>query len=428
MTTSAQELKFAGDVKIVKALMTSSTGFSQNITEQIQAVSIFEDIFSPFITGNLIMKDGLDLINLFPIIGEENLELEIQTPSMENASIIGKYYVYKLSERELMGDRTQTYKLHFISREALVDINKKTSKTFAGRVEEIVPTFIQDDAVGLESRKRLIIDPTTQHIKYISNFWSPLQNIRYLTNQAVSAAGRPDFVFFENRDGFYFVSLSSLYNNPIYQEFTKQNYTREVDDNGMSVRDINADYKQIENISVPKGLDTLERTRAGAMASRQYTYDVTNKRYKVKYFNINDVWNSQGHTNENKPFSKNAVIKNASKIFTTTDFSNSFTGFDGGNEEFNHFQERVSTLFLAEDRKIEIEVPGRTDYTVGQTVKLNLSRSEPYSVGEDDSEDRVLGGKYLVAAINHFVTKERHTCYIELIKDSTVANPNGKFN
>lgn len=427
MTTSAQELKFAGDVRITKAMLTSSTGFSQNITEQIQAVSLFEDIFSPFITGNLIMKDGLDLINLFPIIGEENLEIEIETPSMEEAAITGRFYVYKISERELLGDRIQTYKLHFISREALVDINKKTSKTFAGRVEEILPTFIQDDTVGLESNKRVIYDATTQHIKYISNFWSPLQNIKYLTNQAVNTSGRPDFVFFENRDGFYFVSLSSLYNNPIYQEFTKQNYTREVDETGSSIRDINEDYKQIEDISIPKGLDTMERTRGGAMASRQYIYDVTNKRYKVKYFNINDVWNSQSHTNQNKPFSRNAVIKNAAKIYTNTDFANTFSGFEGGSADFNHFQERVSTIYLAEDRKVEITVPGRTDYTVGQAVKLNLHRSEPYSAGEDDSEDSVFGGKYIIAAINHFVTKERHTCYMELIKDSIVANPNGKF-
>jgi len=425
--SNSEELKFAGDVKIVKALLTSSTGFSQNIAEQVQAVNFFEDIFSPFITGNLIMKDGLDLINLFPMIGEETLDLEILTPTLDDAKITGKFMVYKVSEREQLGDSLQVYKLSFTSRESLVDMNKKTSKVFSGKIDELIPPFIQDSNFGLESSKRVIIDPNTQYIKYISNFWSPIKNIQFLMKRAIATTGRPDFLFFENRDGFYFVSLGSLKNNPIYQSFTKDNYTREVESTGMSTRDINEDYKKIEQISIPTVLNSMERIRSGALASTQFIYDVTTKRYRVNYFDINNVWESQNHLNEHKPYSSTAIIKNRSKLYTTTDFSDTFTGFEG-NDNYNTFQERISTMFLAEDRRVQITVPGRTDYTVGQTVELDLPRLEPFTKGEEDTDDKVLNGKYLVAALNHYVTKERHTCVMELVKDSTVANPNGRFD
>jgi hypothetical protein len=63
----------------------------------------------------------LDLINLFPFIGEEYVELDITTPALKDSSIKGKYYIYKLTDRELLGDRSVIYQLHFVSVEAVAD-------------------------------------------------------------------------------------------------------------------------------------------------------------------------------------------------------------------------------------------------------------------------------------------------------------------
>ena len=54
---SSEYLRFAGDVNIEKVSITTSSGFTQEITNQVVGLQIFEDLFSPFITGSLVIKD-----------------------------------------------------------------------------------------------------------------------------------------------------------------------------------------------------------------------------------------------------------------------------------------------------------------------------------------------------------------------------------
>ena len=145
---STQSLKFAGDVSIDKVQVVSSKGFFQDITAQVITVQYYEDMFSPFITGNLIIKESLDLVNLFPFVGEEYVNIEISTPTIEQ-KIKGTYYIYKMTDRELIGDKEVVYKLHFISTEAIVDSNKKLSKVFYGKVSDLIKPFIVDRMDGL---------------------------------------------------------------------------------------------------------------------------------------------------------------------------------------------------------------------------------------------------------------------------------------
>jgi hypothetical protein len=77
---------------------------------------------------------------------------------------------------------------------------------------------------------------------------------------------------------------------------------------------------------------------------------------------------------------------------------------------------------LAEANKLQITVPGRTDYTVGQVVEVQLNRIEPFSKKETDTDDQMFSGRYIIAAINHYVDRERHECNLELIKESSLLN------
>ena len=129
-------IRFAGDVSIEKIELISANGFGQEITNQVIAIGIYEDLFSPFISGVIAVKDSLDFINLFPLVGEEYVNIKVHTTSFqgEGLAIDDQYVVYKLTNRVQTGDRNMVYELHFISREALVDMNKKISKAYEGKV------------------------------------------------------------------------------------------------------------------------------------------------------------------------------------------------------------------------------------------------------------------------------------------------------
>jgi len=43
---------------------------------------------------------------------------------------------------------------------------------------------------------------------------------------------------------------------------------------------------------------------------------------------------------------------------------------------------------------------------------------------DDDAEDKIMSGIYLISAICHNITRKSHQCIIELIKDSYMVNIN----
>ena len=76
----------------------------------------------------------------------------------------------------------------------------------------------------------------------------------------------------------------------------------------------------------------------------------------------------------------------------------------------------------AESIKIELTVPGRMDYTVGRVVQVDLNKMAPVKKTDpaDKIKDKMFSGKYLISAINHFITRDKHECKMELIKDSMI--------
>ena len=420
---SSQVLRFAGDVTIDKVKIITAKGFYQDVGAQVINVQFYEDLFAPFITGSLILKDSLDLVNLFPFIGEEYLELEISTPTLDKNNIKGKYYIYKMTNREMSGDKSVVYQLHFISVEAVVDLNKKTSRVFGDKISKLIEPFIKDKTFGLESDKKVIIEDTLNNTKYISNYWTPIENIMYLADTAINTNRSPSYVFFENRDGFYFISLERLYTNAVFQDFVYDKYTRDDRPGGGSVRNPEKDFKRILEISIPTAFDYMDRIRSGMLSSRQVSYDVTKKTYSAKNYNMFQRFEQQKHLNKYPINSDRSIFRASSRIINYPKNFGNFNGFgDVTNAKSN--QERISLLKLAEANKINITVPGRCDYTVGQKIKLDLKRIEPLSKKDGDTTDKMFSGNYIIAAINHYVDREKHECYMEIIKESSMMDMN----
>ena len=424
-TNPSQVLRYAGDVSIDKVLITTSRGFYQDVTAQVINMQIFEDIFSPFMSGNIVLRESLDLVNLFPFIGEEFLDLEITTPTIPHGKIKQRFHIYKLTDRQLLGDRLVAYQLHFMSIESVVDLNKKISKVYSGKISELVGRFVTDTTDGLESDKNFYVQATRNNLKYISNYWSPIKNITFLAENSLSESGSPSYVFFENRNGFNFVSLEALYNNEAVQEFKVDRYTRDNVPMGGSALNSAEDFKRISTLNIPVGFDYIDRIRSGMMASRLVSYDMTKKVYTARNYNMFQKYDKQVHLNKYPISSDSAIFRANSLMINYPRAFENFSGF-GDSTNARMVQERISLMKQAEAGKISINVPGRVDYTVGQKVKVTLNKIEPIQKNETDIVDKMFSGYYIVAAINHYITRQQHECYMELIKDSSMVNFNEK--
>ena len=420
MSVSQQKVSVAGDVNIEDVTLITSTGFAQTITPQVIGIEIYEDVFSSFITGKLMIRDSQELTNLLPLIGEEVVRIKVVTPSLgDEHSYSGEFYIYKMDDKMKSAEREVIFVLHFISKEAIVDLNKKISKAYSGKVSDIARTLCTD-VYGLESKKELNIEETGNKTKFISNFWSPVKCLTYACDQALNANESPTYVFFENKYGLNFLSLETLYTgSPIKQRFFWDNYTQEVQATGGSTRDIGKDYQRVLDLSSPAPFNYMDKIRSGLYGSEVVYFDILTKQY-VHTGYVPDFKASK-HLNEYPMWTENLAARAKSVMIHGNKYYNNFDGFDDvSNLKF--VQKRKSLMAQAESYKVTIDVFGRTDYSAGQRVYLEVPKNTQIKKTDPDYLDKILSGNYLIAAICHLVTREKHTCIMELVKDSYMVN------
>ena len=411
-------IKFAGEVNLERCEIGSlASGKKIDVKNQILQLNVFEDIFSPFLTGTLSLSDSVDLTNGLPFSGEETLKLTISNPSID-VKINLDCYIYKMEDRFYVNERTVGYALHFISSEAIVDLNKKISRAYKGSITDIVKELVNGKS-GLESKKFLNIESTPDNVKYVSNYWSPIKNIGFVAKHCNNKNRSPSFVFFENRTGFNYISLESLYQQNVTQSFSYNNFTRQ-NTGSTSSKNIEEDFKRIYDITAPKTFDYMEDISSGKYASKMISYDLTTKRFKVEAYDFSNNFGKEKHLNQFPPVSAGVTKRYNSFLVDQLIHYDVHTGY--GITTFNHANAlRRQSLFLqAKSNVVNITVPGRCDYTVGQKVELTIYKTQPVTQTDsnDDIKDKILSGYYIIAAINHTVNRDRHECDMELIKDT----------
>jgi hypothetical protein len=420
MQSSNDSLRFAGDVRLSEVQLNSLNGQVANVINQVELIEIYEDLFSSFTTISVVLRESVDYINLFPFIGEEFLDINIVTPTMDKP-IKGRFYIYKITDRLYTKEREVMYTIKAISEEFLTDINTKISKAFGGNVSEIASSLLGKD--GINTRKNVNIEKTSNKTKFTSNFWTPTKCLNYAASTAVNLRGNPSYLFYENRDGLNFRSIDELLKQQVYHKFSKDNYTRTLrdDESTNSVKDPKEDYRKILEMEIPVVTDYLKDIQGGQLKSRIISHDMVTKKYTVKDYSIKKDTNPSTFINGTPTYSKYATANNASTMIFMPKHYGSFNNF---SDVTNHktTQKRISFFQNIERYKVLINVFGRTDYTPGQIIELFVPKATQIVGTDTDPRDLVLSGKYLISAISHSINRTNHTCNIELIKNSILTD------
>ena len=441
----AEGLRYAGDIDITSVNIISTKDQLHSITDQVMSIELYEDIFSPFLSGKILVRDSHEFTSLLPLVGEEILVLFLKTPGLD-IEYKHSFFIYKMSERMIVSTGNEAYTLYFMSKEGILDQNRKISKGYNGLIAKsrpdpktppgsgdvtdispatsttypcIVEAIISDElSLGNEESvkyKAVFIEDSETRIRYVSNFWSPVQNLNYLAESAISASGSPTYVFFENNLGFNFVSIASLYQKPSIQEFI---YLRDE----TYFTDPNEAYKQIIKFNTTQNYDYMKRLQSGMYGSEIISYDIMTKQYA--HVGFKPVFTENPHLNKYDAQSKEPPAHHRAQIIMQPKYYNNFDDYKDVTN-FRHLQNRLGLLAAAESFKMEITVNGRLDYTVGQIVNLKfplMTQQSEALTKTQDAENKIYSGKYIISALNHKISRRKHFCIMEVIKDSYMVN------
>ncbi|MGH7745756.1 MAG: hypothetical protein ACREQ5_13355, partial [Candidatus Dormibacteria bacterium] len=216
-TTSPAGLHATSDYTVTTLAIVTSDGTTIDLSSLYLEINLYEDLFSPCMSGSILMGEALDLISNFKLHGNEYLVMNIDKPGL-GKPINKVFRIYKIGDRELTGSALQNYTIYFASEELILSTQHYVSKSYHGmQISDMVNDLLTNQ-LGVPKTKTNFMDKTDGIFNIIVPRMQPLEAIQWLATRSYSANGSL-YMFYESRDGYNFVSIESLMKLPTYQTY-----------------------------------------------------------------------------------------------------------------------------------------------------------------------------------------------------------------
>lgn len=436
----------AGAYKL-EALTITSEGETYDISNFFIEMHIYEDIYSPALTGTLMVADAINLIVSLPIKGDEILTIKTRTPTLPDTPeniISQEYRIFAITDRSPNGDGSQFYIINFTSLENFNDNVKTISQTFTGTTDDVALQLFED---FIKIKKDIFINdtPHKSKITYTSNFWTPFKNMRFITKRVRGKELKgSDYLFYESNKLFYFTSIEAIIkrqlDNGLFDE-----YVFERDSQNIPRRESGFDFvgnifpnevTRIEKMVFKDNTNMIDSQITGTFASSIYGYDLSTKKFvrrnidwveECKPFVRTDSGVPMPSETPRNPLSAvnfvmyNSTLYNSPTIgkYGITDNENLPSQLEAEFYSDRHLY-RQSYLNLSTQNVFEIVIPGRTDIQVGALISIlypNTAIPDEETKNVDTLFDPQLTGAYLITAIHHKFDADRHIMTAEVIRN-----------
>jgi len=402
------------DINIKNFFIETDAGKGAVISlDQIVTIDIFEDMSKPTIFATISFIDTLDLITKLPIIGEEKIEIVIETPGMSEPTNF-KFRCFELGEiTPLTNGRGIKYTLQCVSEEHLYNssiIRYSMDGLISDMVERIIIT-------NLKTKKTIFQEKTAGLENLNIPKLKPLAAIDFLRKRAVGLNHKMSpYVFFENQYGFNFGSIQGIFEKGIREiSSLGREFTYKLNPM-LSPQTQLQSYRSILDFQIIYSGESYAKLSQGAMRMFTQTFDLATKKFEKIDFNIEDKLQEM-MADKKKVMSNsltwfNEFAQNPAQAFFSVKDSTRPTLF---NIE-NIAGKNAFAILLNED-VTRVMVPGDTGLAAGHVVRLNIPEID--GLTKRKKLDTTRTGNYLIVRLRHMITftqKSKHSIVFDCVQ------------
>lgn len=425
------------DLIVSEIKIISSNGKIKDLNQGplYNAINIYENINSSIVNGSIQIIDGIGMYSDLGIHGNEYLYITFSRPGETSAGerYTKAFRIYKSSfKKPADKSQIQTYVLYFCSEEGVFSNQQTISRAFqGGNAAEYVYNICRYD---LKVRQQKV-DPNNFENSYGSNSFTltrykPFDAIQYLASRSYNA-NESTFVFFENKDGFNFLSLEKLFdrNQITTLKYSTAKYTS--DQATAAFENANDMY----DFTFDSAFNVFDRTQKGAFSSRLFTLDLVRQKYTRNDYSVLNAMNKNIMMDGYFPFNDTKNRNNRAlyeeyesniKFWLTNKERTNAPYFVNNGIRSNDtyieqtIQQRNMQLSLLDNTKIRCVVPGNPNYSAGYLLEFEMPAFTPNGLNERVS-DPYYTGKYLITAVRHVIVPGSLQTVLELSKNSVSA-------
>lgn len=398
-------------------------------------IELFEDIFSPYMTGTIKMNESLNIPEVLPISGQETIEIEFKS-NVENAEPITKMFrVYKL-DRHLTDKqgKGQEYTLHLMSDGGIINYSQRCGYYVTGSVSEMVKTVVSKHFPSDVWENRFDVEKTNDNYSFVlPKSYTPFKSIAWLAGKAISssAGDYSPFLFYETFDGYVFKSLTAIIkegSSVVHDYYYTKENAADADGSPTSLAvdgPLSAVFHKVQTLEELSRFNMAENVMEGTISSKLAVHDLSKKEYREMLFREPDVFDATTNLGDMpyyKPCEKDDPIyfNNPCAYYYLP--VTSFTVYDDikqikDNMKFeDYFLKRKYIINSMLTQKIVISVYGDSTKRVGQVINLYVPKVSADQAVQEEKKDKNLSGKYLITSIRHTFGKS-YSCKMELSRN-----------
>jgi len=401
---------------------------SVNITGIYQEINIYDSVFMPCVRGDILIQDAIGLSNKLLFDGSEYLSMEIMKGEESGTTTFKKTFrIYKLSGRENVNQNSELYILYFASDELIYSEQQKINQSFNGTYSDVVNVVLKN-YLDVSSSKIGQIEQTKGVHTVIVPSLSPFDTMDWLTKKAINSEALPNFLFFENKYGYNFVSLSTLIQTaPIMNiNFEPKNLA---DSGGQ-------EFYGAREARIVSSTDLIENIKNGVYAGKFIGIDPLTRKVSINRIDFQQTYGkTDAHLNKFPNFTGavNRQGKDSAQMFDSKISLYAFQSFRGTtpwvqkndpktgtiiDDTHAYVFQRAPIFANLLQSTIHLNIPGNFGITSGAVINLIMPvKSLKPDAGE--AIDETLSGKYIVTATRQMIKGDMHETIIEVATDST---------
>lgn len=395
----------------------NSAGIEVDLSHITEQLSIYESIYNDCIFGNLLIKDISGFSERHKITGgNETIKVWIETPHTKKTSNLEKTFninSYSGAKHESKGRGVVSSTIGFVSPHLLSNNRIKIRRSFDAMKSSDIVDYIATDILGLGEGTvewdELVINELSKNIKNIVvPGWTPFKTLNFLANNSISEEnGASNYVFFENNNGFNFVTIDKLKEGKPMRNYivgVDISKTLQYNKDNITIRS-----NLIENFENGARFNHSSSMLNGLYGGKVFAHNIITKEY--------DTFSAEYDSDE--AIMSESSLDGAGHFLKDTD---SNVGFLPNEYLYQIHDKKDKTHYAHRDMKmselrtniVKFDIAGDTNIWAGDIINIKV----PSSMKERNvDEDKILSGKWLVTAIHHKINNQEYVMTLECMKD-----------
>jgi hypothetical protein len=403
---------------------TNYKGDSAELSGIIKQMSIYESIYNNCMFGNINIEDGTGMVEANGIVGSglEEFHFEILTPNTASTKTSNLEKEFKIDSISggIKNPKSTQYTIGISSPYLFINNQKLISRSFQKMTASEIAEYVGTNIMEFGSKgvwTDFTVSPSLHEKNMVVPNWNPFQLMNFLAKNSVSAMGESNYLFFENNDGFKFITVDELKGGDIMRAFTLKNMPTKI---GEGPEGYTIDNSMMEKYSEQTRFDISGGQVTGRYGASILTHNILEKSlesYDVEYDGEKDKVMAEG------------IGLNGPKDAPFADYNvKQRNGFMSANYLYNIHDKGEKSHYPHYDMKktemnantIKFDVPGDSNCWAGDVVILRI----PTHIHHHDvPEDQYMTGKWLVTAIHHKINTAGYTMTLECMKDGFFGDP-----